>query len=161
MSSAWPRGYALPDRSTGLDPIPLSALVYATAVGLGGLGILAWVLSAETQPVAWLSVSAFSILSFLVQRSSFHLGSPVVHSLAGVIDVGAVLALGPIQGAIVAVVSGFSYLSLRALRHRRFALRHWIELPLFNAGLKAAMALLVGLVYRQLGGSYPLDRLDL
>jgi serine phosphatase RsbU (regulator of sigma subunit)/putative methionine-R-sulfoxide reductase with GAF domain len=102
--------------------------------------------------LAWLSILVFAILSFLVQRSSLHLGSPVVHSLAGVIDLAAVLAIGPSGGAVVAAISGLTYLELNALRHRKLAYRHLIEIPLFNAGLKAWMALLSGWIFQSLVG---------
>jgi serine phosphatase RsbU (regulator of sigma subunit)/putative methionine-R-sulfoxide reductase with GAF domain len=80
--------------------------------------------------------------------------------MSGVIDVAAVLALGPAAGAAVAVVSGLVYLELNALRRRHLTRRHLIELPLFNAGLKGLMALLGGALYLWLNGPLPLTRLD-
>jgi serine phosphatase RsbU (regulator of sigma subunit)/putative methionine-R-sulfoxide reductase with GAF domain len=136
------------------------AAVYGLLVGLSGTGTLGYLLATEEQELGWLPVLLFSALSLLFQRSSFHLGSHVVYSLAGVIDVAAVLTLGPVGGALVAVLSGLTYLELDALRHRKLSRRHLIEIPLFSAGLKALMALLGGIVYLQLDGPVPLSRLD-
>lgn len=134
--------------------------IYASLVGLAGLGMLAYRLAGAEQPLDWWAVLVLSGLSFLVQRSSFHLGSPVNHSLSGVIDVGAVLALGPVPGAVVAVSSGLAYLVLYAVRHRPLTTRSLLELPLFNAGLKALMALAGGVLYARLGGLAPVTALD-
>ena len=65
--------------------------LYSLFVGLLGLGLLGYQLAAGEQALGWLPVLVFATLSFLVQRSSFHLGSPTVHSLAGVIDVAAII----------------------------------------------------------------------
>lgn len=138
----------------------LPRTLYSLFVGLLGLGLLGYQLAAGEQALGWLSVLVFATLSFLVQRSSFYLGSPIVHSLAGVIDVAAILALGPVDGALVAILGGVSLLELNSLRHRRLTRRHLLEVPLFNAGLKALMALLGGLIYVRLGGSLPLAHLD-
>ena len=102
-------------------------------------------------------ILVFASLSLLVQRSSFHLGSRVMHSLAGVIDVAAVLALGPRAGAMVAASSGFAYLELSALRHRKLARRNLLEVPLFNAGHKALMALIGGMLFQAIDGPLPLQ----
>ena len=138
----------------------LPAMSYSLLVGLAGLALLVYQLATGLADLPWLSILIFAVLSFLVQRASFHLGSPVVHSLAGVIDVSAVLALGPEAGALVAVLSGVAYLELNALRHRRLGRRDLLDLPLFNAGLKAIMALAGGAVYLGLNGQYPLPGLN-
>jgi len=137
---------------------------YALLVALAGLGALAFRLAGGDGEVAqlpeWGAVLVLAALSFLVQRSSFHLGSPRAHSLAGVIDVSAILALGPVGGALVAALSGFTYLVLYAVRHRHLTPRSLVELPLFDAGLKALMALACGALYLRLDGSLPLAVLD-
>ncbi|HSJ57569.1 MAG TPA: GAF domain-containing protein, partial [Anaerolineae bacterium] len=134
--------------------------LYALLVGGGGFAFLIYRLATTPHEVDWLPIFVFTALSLLVQRSSFHLGSPVVHSLAGVIDVAAVLALGPAGGASVAALSGMGYLELSAARHRRFTGRHLFELPLFNGGLKALLALLGGFLYLELDGPLPLTALN-
>jgi serine phosphatase RsbU (regulator of sigma subunit)/putative methionine-R-sulfoxide reductase with GAF domain len=159
----------LPSRSQGVAPdVPpqISSArarfrtIYALLMALAGLGALVFGLVGAEQPQDWAAVLVLTGLSFLVQRSSFHLGSPVTHSLAGVIDVAAVLALGPLPGAVVAFFSGLGYLIFHAVRHRRLTARSLILLPLFNAGLKAWIALVGGALYARLGGTLPLRGLD-
>ena len=145
--------------ATALAGSVLAAL-FSLLVGLTGLGLLLYQLVTGPANLPWLPILVFALLSFLVQRASFHLGSPVVHSLAGVIDVSAVLALGPVAGALVAVLSGVAYLELNAIRHHRLGRRDLLDLPLFNAGLKALMALIGGAVYLGLSGQIPLLSLD-
>jgi sigma-B regulation protein RsbU (phosphoserine phosphatase) len=127
-------------------------------VGLIGLGVLGYRIATSQGRLAWFPILAFTGLSLLVQRSSFHFGTPVVHSLAGVIDLSAVLALGPTAGSMVAAASGLTYLELNALHHQRLTRRYLVEIPLFNAGLKASIALLGGVLFQALGGPLPLER---
>ncbi|MFN2184198.1 MAG: hypothetical protein ACK2UU_09410, partial [Anaerolineae bacterium] len=134
----------------------MPALIYGVLVGVTGLGLLAYQLATAPASPPWVPILLFALLSFLVQRASFHLGSSVVHSLAGVIDLSAVLALGPTAGALVAVLSGVAYLELNAFRHNRMGRRDLLDIPLFNAGLKALMALISGALYLGLGGQIPL-----
>ncbi|MFC2036488.1 GAF domain-containing protein [Chloroflexota bacterium] len=133
-----------------------SATVYSLLVGLGGLGWLGYRIATDQETLGWLPILVFAGLSLLVQRSSFHFGSPSVHSLSGVIDMAAVLALGPTAGAVVAALSGLTYLELNALFWQKLSRRHLLELPLFNAGLKASMALLAGALFRTSTVSLPL-----
>ncbi len=149
--------------STGPVAAPrgnLLPVLYSLLVGAIGLGLLVYQLALEPTHPPWLPILIFSVLSFLVQRASFHLGSSVVHSLAGVIDISAVLALGPVAGGLVAVLSGVAYLELSALRRGRLRRHDLMELPLFNGGLKALMALLGGALYVSLGGQIPLLSID-
>ncbi|MGC9335374.1 MAG: hypothetical protein ACP5JJ_14570, partial [Anaerolineae bacterium] len=135
--------------------------LYASIIGLVGIAALIAALASWPGDLPWLAVLVFAVLSFLVQRSSFHLGSPMIHRLTGVIDVAALLALGRVAGALVAVLGGVAYLELNALRHRRLDRRHLVDIPLFDAGLKALMALAVGGVYLALRAELPLTVLDL
>lgn len=105
-------------------------------------------------------MAVFAALSFIVQRSSFHLGSSTTHSLAGVIDIAAILALGPLGGAAVAALSGFAYLELNALHRRKLTLRDLGLLPIFNAGLKALMALAGGAMLVMLAGFFGVHATD-
>ncbi len=138
---------------------PSVATTYSLFLGLAGLGFLACrgvlalpgCCSAETWGGHfWPPILLFSVLSILVQRSTFHLGTPVAHSLAGVIDFGAVLSLGPEGGGVVAALSGLTYLELSALHRRRMTREALLELPLFNAGLKALLALVSGSLFQKL-----------
>jgi GAF domain-containing protein len=135
---------------------PLLSTLYSFLVGLVGLGVLGYRATTNPEGLDWLPILVFAALSLLVQRSSFRFGSPVVHSLAGVIDLAAVLALGATAGAVVAALSGFTYLEVSALRHQRLTRRDLVEIPLFNAGLKASMALLGGALFEALAGPLPL-----
>jgi serine phosphatase RsbU (regulator of sigma subunit)/signal transduction protein with GAF and PtsI domain len=125
---------------------------YLLAVGVGGVAALASVLLLTKPSLPWPAILAFALLSFLAQRSTFHLGTPALHSLVGVIDLAAVLALGPAAGACAAALSGFLYLELYALRRRRVSALSLLPTPLFVAGLKAAMALVTGWILFGLGG---------
>jgi serine phosphatase RsbU (regulator of sigma subunit)/putative methionine-R-sulfoxide reductase with GAF domain len=136
------------------------AAFYGFLVSLSGIGILGYQLTFEKQELDWVPVLLFSVISLLVQRSSFHLGSHVVYNLSGIINVGAVLTLGPVGGALAAVLSGVTYRELNAVCQRKLSRRHLIEIPLFGAGLEALMALLGGIAYLYLGGPVPMSRLD-
>ncbi len=131
--------------------------LYGLSVGLLGLGALGYFV-AGGEKLEWLPILVFAALSLVTQRSSFHLGTPIVHSLAGVIDLSAVITLGPVDGGVVAATSGLVYLGLSALRHRRWSYRNFIGWPIFNAGLKAGMALLSGSLFEALTGPLPLGQ---
>jgi serine phosphatase RsbU (regulator of sigma subunit)/putative methionine-R-sulfoxide reductase with GAF domain len=129
--------------------------------GLIGLGVLGYLLAASAQELAWLPIIAFAVLSLIVQRSTFYPAPPFTHSFSGVIDVAAVLALGPISGALVASLSSFAHFELHALYHRKLSYHHLVELPLFSAGLKAWLALLVGTIFVGLNGPLPISYLGI
>jgi sigma-B regulation protein RsbU (phosphoserine phosphatase) len=137
---------------------PFLAALYSLLVGLIGLGVLGYQIVTSQERLAWFPILIFTGLSLVIQRSSFHFGTPVVHSLAGVIELSAVLALGPTAGSMVAGASGLIYLESNALYHQRLTRRYLIETPLFNAGLKASIALLGGALFQALGGPLPLRR---
>jgi GAF domain-containing protein len=128
---------------------------------MAGLVLLGYLLAQSQEAILWLPILLLSGLSFLVQRSSFHLGSSTTHSLAGVIDIAAVLALGPLGGAAVAALSGFAYLELNALHRRKLTPRDLITVPIFNAGLKALMALAGGALLVAVARSFGLQAADL
>lgn len=138
----------------GLPPWPTA--IYSLFVGLLGLGLLGYQVATNAGELALLPILVFAVLSMLVQRSGFRLGSPIVHSLAGVVDLAAVLALGPIDGALVAVLGSVAHLESSALVQGRLKWRYLVEMPLFNAGLKALTALVAGLLFVRLDGPLPL-----
>ena len=139
---------------------PRCSAVYSLLVAVAGLGALASSLVSDWGALTWLPILIFAGLSTLAQRASTHAGSRSGHSLAGVIDVAAVLALGPTAGAVVAASSSLMYPGLDALRQWRSSRRFLVQVPLFNAGLKALLALLGGELYGRLGGAVPLSNLD-
>jgi serine phosphatase RsbU (regulator of sigma subunit)/putative methionine-R-sulfoxide reductase with GAF domain len=144
-------------RSSGTWPLT----IYRLLVGLGGLGVLAWELVKGGGDLVWLPIAVYAGLSLVVQSSHFHLGSDVRRSLADLIDVASVLALGPTAGATVAASSGLAYPIFDALRRRKVGRRDLIEMSWFQGGLGALVALLGGALYAWLGGSFPLSDLNL
>ncbi len=132
-------------------------------LGLGAVGLSILVAASRTRPwqqhLGWLLFLV--VLSMAVKRSSFHIASPISHSLVGMVDMSAVLIFGPVSGGWVAALSGGLYLLLNALRHRQLTRCCLLELPLFSSGLKALVALTSGQVYLWLGGELPLSTLTL
>jgi len=94
----------------------------------------------------------FAGLSLVVKWLGFRVARDVTHSLVGIVDLAAVFTLGPSVGAWAAVLSSFTHLELRALRHRLFSRRFMVELPIFSSGLRALMTLGCGEIYIRLGG---------
>jgi serine phosphatase RsbU (regulator of sigma subunit)/putative methionine-R-sulfoxide reductase with GAF domain len=126
------------------------AAAYGLLVGLAGVGLLVVVLATSPRSSLWVAVLAFAALSVPVQRSSSHLTSG--RSLSGLIDLAAVLSLGAGNGAAVAALSGFTYLTLSTLRRRGLSFRELVVLPVFDCGLKALMALFAGWLFGALLG---------
>jgi len=120
------------------------ALVYATLFFAGLPGVLSW-------PTVGYLVG-FTGLSVLVKRFGFHVAPEVTHNLVGLVDVAAIIILGPVPGAWVASLSGLAYLVLHAARHRQTSATELLAIPLFNSGLKALMALVGGALYLAAGG---------
>ncbi len=145
------------------------ATALGLSLGIGGLALLAYMAVAQQVWMSWAEILAFSILSLSVQRSSLHLSSPGkpdsesiwVGSLVGVMDLAAVLALGAIQGGVVAVSSGLVYLVLTGLRRDRLEVRRLAVVPLFDAGLKAVMALVCGWLLGAFVAPLPLTALSI
>lgn len=137
------------------------------SVGAGGLALLAYLISTQRVWTSWLAILIFSILSLLVQRSSLHLsaaGEPTresvwLGSLVGVMDLAAIMALGPVRGGAVAALSGSVYLAASAGRRYRLEVRRLVVVPLFNAGLKVLMALVCGWLLITFVSALPLETL--
>ncbi len=134
--------------------------LFDLTIGLGGLLLLAIHPQAELANMQTAPLLTFIVLSILIKRSGIHVAPHVTHSLVGVVDLAAILLFGPVPGGLVAVISEFVYLALRAWRRgTRFPLI--VELPLFNAGLKAIMAVAADDTYALLGGRYAPTNIDL
>gem|GEM_PF-7096835 len=129
-------------------------------IGLGGLLLLILHPRLTTPYTHLVPLLVFIFLSMLVKRSGIHVAPEVTHSLVGVVNLAAILLFGPVYGGIVAVVSEFTYLMLRAWRHGK-QFPQCLEIPLFNAGLKAVMAVAADDTYAFLGGRYAPSSLDL
>ncbi len=126
--------------------------LYSLGVGLAGWWLLLRVTEWDALRGNLVPLLAFTGLSLIIKRFGFHVARDVTHSLVGIVDLAAIFAFGPTIGAWVAVLSGFVYLQLRALRHRLFSWRFMGEHPTFCSGLKALMALVCGQVYVRQGG---------
>jgi serine phosphatase RsbU (regulator of sigma subunit)/putative methionine-R-sulfoxide reductase with GAF domain len=129
--------------------------VYSLTIGVAGWALLLHLTRWETLRANLYPLLLFAVLSLIIKRFGVHVARDVTHSLVGVVDLAAVLALGPVVGAWAGVLSGFVYLELRAVRHRLFSWRFMGEHPLFSSGLKAFMALGCGALYARLGGTIP------
>ncbi|MBI3941739.1 MAG: hypothetical protein HY326_01895, partial [Chloroflexi bacterium] len=135
--------------------------LYDLLVGTAGLAILLVLTPGNiSMEQAWLFV-LFLVLSVLVKRAGFHVATPVIHSLVGVVDLAAILIQGPIFGGWVSFLSEAIYLSLRRLRHAPDWNVEIFSLPWFNGGLKALMALSAGGLYLSLGGKLRYTTLDI
>ena len=126
--------------------------LYSIGVGLAGMGALAILAGRVPWTQVGLPLVFFALLSLIIKRAGFHVTPGVTHSLVSMVDVATLLIFGPVAGGTVALISGLAYLLLRAFRHQT---RPWIETleaALFNAGLKALMALASGWLYTLAGG---------
>jgi serine phosphatase RsbU (regulator of sigma subunit)/putative methionine-R-sulfoxide reductase with GAF domain len=145
----------------------LVAAVLGPSVGIGGLTLLTYLILSQRIWTAWPAALMFSVLSLLVQRSSLHLtsvGEPTrdsvwLGSLVGVMDLAAIMALGPVQGGAVAALSGLVYLAASAGRRYHLEIRRLVVVPIFDAGLKALMALVCGWLLVTFVSVLPLESL--
>lgn len=127
---------------------------YSLGLGLAGLLALAWASRGAGLPAQLLPLAYFLLLSFLVKYFGFRVAPDVTHSLGGVVDVAALLTLGPVAGGWVAALSSLLYSEYRARQQRLATPWTILEVPLFNGGLKALLALAGGAIYQALGGSF-------
>ncbi|MBS1251901.1 MAG: Phosphoserine phosphatase RsbU [Anaerolineales bacterium] len=144
---------------------PVVTRLYDFGLGLAGLAILIS-LPAGTLFTHLVPLMFFAGLSLVIKRFGFRVfdaagggarhrrsrASEVTHSLVGIVDLSALLIYGPVFGGWVAVLSEFT-LMVRRPRWTWRTLERW-ETALFNAGLKALMALAGGAAYTALGGHY-------
>ncbi len=140
-------------------------LVLALLSALGGWGTLLLLsprLPAQGPLALW---GLFVLLTALIKG----LGNQVVpretHSLVGILDLAALLVLGPVGGAWVAAGGALLYqvqlwviAGLRAYRERQpLPLLSLAGNTLFDGGLKIGMALASFGLYRLAGGRWPID----
>ncbi len=128
--------------------------LYSLGLGLAGLIALAWASRSAGLPGQWLPLAYFLLLSFLVKYFGFRAAPEVTHSLGGVVDVAALLTLGTVAGGWVAALSSLLYSAYGARQRRLATARTILEVPLFNGGLKAFLALAGGALYQALGGTF-------
>lgn len=128
--------------------------LYSLGLGMAGLIALAWASREQGLPGQLLPLAYFLLLSFLVKYFGFRAAPDVTHSLGGVVDVAALLTLGTVAGGWVAALSSLLYSEYRARQRRLATPRTILEVPLFNGGLKALLALAGGALYQALGGTF-------
>jgi hypothetical protein len=110
--------------------------IYSLAIGVAGWALLWHLTRWESLRANLYPLLLFSVLSLIIKRFGVHVARDVTHSLVGVVDLAAVLALGPVVGAWAGVLSGLVYLELHAVRHRLFSWRFMGEHPCSAAGLR-------------------------
>ena len=156
----------LPVRGLASPPVTpmrlgLNARLYQVLVAGLGLGLLV-LLTAQAglsgDPVI---LVVFLVLSTLIKRAGFRIVPEATHSLVGIADIAAILLFGPVTGAWVAALSEAAYLAAHAFRRYPFHPTTHLGTPLFNAGLKALMALVSGAVFLRLGGVIPPHSVEL
>ncbi|MBC7250801.1 MAG: GAF domain-containing protein, partial [Anaerolineae bacterium] len=126
--------------------------LYNAGIGLVGIGTLVMLSQQVSWPQIGFPLAFFTLFSVIIKRAGFHVAPNVTHSLVGMIDLAALLLFGPVVGGLVALLSEVAYLLLRAFRHQERPWSATLEASLFNAGLKAIMALVSGWLYVQVGG---------
>jgi serine phosphatase RsbU (regulator of sigma subunit)/putative methionine-R-sulfoxide reductase with GAF domain len=138
----------------------ISVTAYGLLVGLIGLGLAGYVLLHSPGKPPWPAIGLFAGFSLLVKQSSRNPQWPAKHGLVALIDVAAVLALGPAAGASVTATSGLADLGFDAVRRRQFTFRQLLAIPLFDAGLKAGVAWVAGLSFGVIAGPAPVPELS-
>lgn len=126
--------------------------VYRALVVLGAGFALIFTLRYPHPPLEWQVVGIFALLSLGVKRAGFRVAAEVTHSLVNVVDVAALLLLGPIGGAIVAVVSTILHVQISFYRRGSRSWNEMIDLPLFDGAVKVLTALAAGYAFLTLGG---------
>ncbi len=141
--------------------LPVRARIYQFLVGVVGLGLLLVLSPRQGVLGGLLPLADFALLSTLLKRAGFRIVPEATHSLVGVADIAALLVFGPVSGGWVAAVSEAAYLAAHAFRRLPFHPSTHLGTPLFNAGLKAIMALVGGAVFVALGGRFPPRNVEL
>jgi serine phosphatase RsbU (regulator of sigma subunit)/putative methionine-R-sulfoxide reductase with GAF domain len=134
--------------------------VYSALVGLGGWGLFVSALAVPTlRPALW-PLLLFTLLSIGVKRLGFRVTQEVTHSLVGVVDLAALLVLGPLGGGLVAACSGALCQVFCSLLPPR---QPWPKIALlvpFTSGLNMLMAFGAARVYQLCGGVFPLPAVN-
>lgn len=130
------------------------ATAYSLTVGLAGLAALAWMSAASTAPLSASLLVLFFTFSLIIKLLGFHIAADVTHSLGGTVDLAALLVLGAPQAGWPIALGSLVATAL-ASRGDRGVGSGWIAPALFNAGLKAVITLVCGLLLRNLGASFP------
>lgn len=128
-------------------------ILYCIVVGAAGWAAL---LLSGPGAATWSMLALFLLLALLVEAAAFRVPPADPHSLAGIVIVAAALALGPVDGALIAGLSGLIFGVLLPLVYRRprtFYLL--IARPLLRSGVRAAAVLAGGALARLTSGEVP------
>ncbi|MCS6840503.1 MAG: SpoIIE family protein phosphatase [Roseiflexus sp.] len=128
------------------------------------MGAVGWAALILSSPGAapWSIVALFVILALLIEAAAFRVPPADPHSLSGIVILSAALALGPVDGALVAGVSGLIFGVLLPLIYRRPRTFYLLAArPLLRSGVRAGAVLAGGALARLLAGNAPLETLSL
>lgn len=126
--------------------------LYRLSVGVAGLVWLATLLAALAEPLPWPDIVLFALFSWVVKRAGFRVAAEVTHSLVNVVDVAALLLLGPVPGALVSALGSLLALLTWELWREHLLPTELLERSIFVTGIRALMALTSGTLYLALGG---------
>jgi serine phosphatase RsbU (regulator of sigma subunit)/putative methionine-R-sulfoxide reductase with GAF domain len=133
-------------------------IAYCLAVGTLGW---VWLAASGLNRLPWTVVLLFLALALMVEGAGFRVPPSDPHSLVGIVLLTAALALGPVNGAFIAALSGLIFGVLLPLiygRPRTFYLM--VARPFLRSGVRAIAILLGGLLATTFGIG-PSDHLDL
>ncbi len=131
----------------------LRLMCYCLAVGAFGWALL---LQQLPQDTGWQGILFAILLAVAIESVGFRVPPSDPHSLAGIVVVGAALALGYRAGALVAASAGLLYGILLPLIYRRPPTFYiLVARPLLRSGARALAVLLPALLVAQLVGGEP------
>lgn len=143
------RGVTLVDSARGMTWLLVNTYGITVTSSGGILLVLATILYPPSlEPVLF---AGLLLLSATVRHLGFPIGS-ITNSLFGVLDLTAILLLGPVAAAWEASLAVLLEASISLARRTARPTWTWIRLLLFNASLKVTMALAAGGLYLLLGG---------
>ena len=135
--------------------MPRQRLTHVYHAGVAAIGLL--LLLQNTSPAVLASqlgdLLTFLLLSLAVKRAGFRVAPNVTHSLAGVVDIAALLIFGPAAAGWTAGLSSMLHSVGVYLRHRDTSRRRAASQAAFSFGLKVCMAFGAVQLYLRLGGS--------
>jgi sigma-B regulation protein RsbU (phosphoserine phosphatase) len=126
--------------------------VYRALVILGAIFALLFTLRYPSMPIDWAAMGVFALLSLAVKRAGFRVAAEITHSLVNVVDVASLLLLGPVGGAVVALISTVLHVQISFYRRGSRTWADMLDLPLFDGAVKIITALASGYLYLAFGG---------
>ena len=135
--------------------MPRQRLTHVYHAGVAAIGLLLLLQNtsqAELAPRLG-DLLTFLLLSLAVKRAGFNVAPNVTHSLAGVVDIAALLIFGPAAAGWTAGLSSMLHVIGVYLRHRDGSRRMAASQAVFSFGLKACMAFATAQLYLGLGGT--------